>query len=204
MFWLTLIVTVLAISSVMTAFAEEGEIGQIQIAPTPTPTPTAVTPSGPGTYQTQVFPKVETFKPMCGNGCSSTEDGPECTDWTVAGPGAVCQAIMICSPNGQGEETCSAPKVHALDLGPFRPTYFIVRSNGDTPIEPGDTSFAVLAQAEMEARIQPDQVRRTYTTAPTNVQPYKHIYAADGHDLWLLCEVDNRGADGACDVYNPW
>lgn len=176
-------------------------------ASVPDLSPSQKTPTSPFLNEViapQVFPQAEGLAPMCGNGCSKSEEGVECTDWAPAAGGSVCQAKTICSTNSQGEESCSPPWVAELDLDAPYPDSFSVRTNDDTPIVPGDQTFTVISEEDMAARIQPAQIRQIYTSPPATLTPYKHFYAADNHILWLMCEIDTRGADKNCDVYQPW
>lgn len=56
-----------------------------------------------------------TLKPWCGNGCSSTDTGIDCTDWTPAVEGSVCQAKAICSKG------CTVWEASSTSLGSFLP-----------------------------------------------------------------------------------
>ena len=151
---------------------------------------------------------------MCGFNCTEEGNPGSCNTWEPNGPTPsdsvghpsthVCQAKSLCSVNAQGEHSCSSWWVE-LDLGELNITGFTTQQNGSGPIEPALAEiYQVISEAEMSTRIQPNRVRRTYdSSSPVNLQEYQHVYAADNHFSWLMCEVDGRGVDTACDVYQP-
>lgn len=161
---------------------------------------------------TKAFAETSTLNAMCHWGCSENPSDPftDCTNTSnIASnspPQGGCQMKSFCTvtsyDDGTLSETCTS-WVADIDLGVLGVTDF-TQSIDDGPRQPADGDrYQIISKGEMSARSRQSQVRQILIGSSVDLEPYEHIYAADNHFMWLLCEVDTNGNDTICDLLQP-